>query len=141
VSAVERLKAEIKEKSAEQKRLIEELNVELATSLVERAKSADGFGHLHRDTGDPRQLAQLGNLALELGEHVHTILLTCGNPSETGSGGFSLVGRDADRIKRLGAECAGILGGRGGGSKGVFQGKVKSFEKLDEAIAAIKALE
>jgi len=47
------------------------------------------------------------------------------------------VGDDA-AVTAVGAEVATLLGGRGGGRKGRFQGKVTRLDKRDEALALTK---
>ena len=63
--------------------------------------------------------------------------LTC---DKDGGALFSLVqGGDGSRdLRALGSQVCEILGGRGGGSESVFQGKADSLSRRDEVIDLIE---
>ena len=63
------------------------------------------------------------------------LLLTCGN--EKGAGNFLLSG-PAEKVKTLGPKVAAVLGGRGGGRNGRFQGRVKNLSALSQAKALLQ---
>ena len=117
-----------------QRRLLEE---ELVQRIVQELEASPG-AFLHRQfVGVEEHL--LRRVSEELGRWPgeRVAFLTC---DRDGGALFSLVqGGDGRRdLRALGSRVCEILGGRGGGSESVFQGKADSLSRRDEVIGLIE---
>jgi alanyl-tRNA synthetase len=117
------------------------LGGELATQTA--AEGAEGVAHLHRDDAATAQVAFLKRVATVALEHPEAhprgaVLLTAApGGAQTREGMFLIAGRVPEALDACAREVAAALEGKGGGKKGVFQGK---SARLDLAPAALKVL-
>ena len=81
-------------------------------------------------------LQKLGRRLLEIAP-TRVVLLTAGDDT---SGVFVIVlGTDSRLdLNAAGREIAEILGGRGGGTKGIFQGKASKLSARDQALEQLR---
>ncbi len=90
----------------------------------------------HWDEGDMELLQRLGRRLIEVAP-AKVALFTSGEGRE----GFFAVAAGGDAgidLSEVGPEVATLLGGRGGGAKGVFQGKASNVTARDEALAVLR---
>lgn len=128
VQAVERMQAEAKQLDKERRLLQTELASLLGQSLAEGAQPA----FLYRPDAGMEYLRQVANVARAANPNL-VALLAAGS----GPGVFLLVGPD-QKLKQVGPRIAQALGGRGGGSGGLFQGKADKLDNLEEALALLR---
>ncbi|MBI5529231.1 MAG: alanyl-tRNA editing protein [Deltaproteobacteria bacterium] len=107
------------------------LRVELAGHLGAALASGKNGAALHRPDADLEFVRAIASAAAASRPGV-VFLVTGG--ADSGEGVFALAGPEA-MVKDLGPRVAEALGGRGGGSRGVFQGKASKIEKRGEAAA------
>ena len=142
VNRVVKLKQDAKEYARKVKALEDEVALMLVQTLKLQEAQTDDAGAkvclMHR-TDDT--LKFLGRLASEFyklstpdGSNT-CLLLSCGD--EHGAGNFLLAG-PVEKVKMLGPKVAAVLGGRGGGRNGRFQGRVKNLSALPEAKALLQ---
>ncbi|HAA58831.1 MAG TPA: hypothetical protein DCE42_28975 [Myxococcales bacterium] len=105
-----------------------------------RALQADGDVYAsyyqHADIGI---LSTIADACLEVHPDAQLFLCGGGEESPAGEGVFFLLG-DAGWVKQAGGLAASVMGGRGGGKPGRFQGKATDLSKYEEALAQIKAV-
>jgi misacylated tRNA(Ala) deacylase len=104
-----------------------QLTIELA-GLLGAALATQPVPHLHRDDADMAFLRAAASAAVEAAPE-RTVLLT-------GSELFMLAG-PPDTVAATGPKIAALLGGRGGGARGRYQGRFASLDALPEALALI----
>jgi len=124
--AVARVMAGAKSAGKEKKGLLSEL-----AGLIGRELAASGTAHLHRPAGDMGFLSAVAGAAGRAKPGL-TVLLTAGSQE----GVFLLIG-PPDRVSALGPRIAEVLGGRGGGARGRFQGKGSRLDRAAEAAALL----
>ncbi|EQC27172.1 hypothetical protein SDRG_14975 [Saprolegnia diclina VS20] len=115
------------------------LRLELAHLVAQQllASSAnDSYAMLHRDDADAAFLQAI-SLAFTTSSP-KVLLLTSGNP-KSGEGAMVLAGPEAF-VAAEAKTVAGLLDGKGGGRKGLFQGKVKNVGNLDAVRAHLATL-
>ncbi len=112
----------------EHRRLQEELATHLGASLA----ADGGVIAFRRDGADLPFLASVA--AAAQAATPDGLVLCTGGERE---GPFLLVG-PADRVAAEGSRVAAILGGRGGGPPGRFQGHATALDRRDEALAHLK---
>ena len=100
-----------------------------AVALALHQREADVLHH-HRQGADMGYLRKVASELQGLGE-ARVTLLSAGDSDSVGV--FLLVGPH-DAVARLGPKVADQLGGRGGGAKGRFQGKVTRLQGLEECV-------
>lgn len=110
------------------------LMLELAGHLGASIPVESGVGHLHRPDGDA-EFARAVATAAAARHPDALVLVTAGG--ESGEGAFCLAG-PAPRVADAGPKVAGLLAGRGGGVKGIFQGKAQKLERRGDAVAMLK---
>jgi alanyl-tRNA synthetase len=126
------------EQLASSERSVKKLEEELAASLAD-SLAAEGGAVLERHL-EGRDLAFLQQVARRVSSRARrTLLFLTG--SKDGAHAFVLsAGEDlAVDVAALGREVAGFLGGRGGGSGRVFQGKAASFDARERAVDALRS--
>jgi alanyl-tRNA synthetase len=120
-------------------RTIRDLKRELADSAA--AALVAGPGHVLAAHWPGRDLTFLQGVAREVArlDPERVVLLTCGEGEE----GAFVIGAgelgDAD-LKAIGPRVAELLGGRGGGSKGIFQGKATRLSGRESAADLLRGL-
>ena len=129
-ASVQRLQDDARAQRRQQKATQEEL-----AGLWARALAADdpGVASLHRPDGDMAFLRAVGN-ALHRDDPDRRALLTAGE----GLGVFLVVGPE-EPLKELGPKVAALLEGKGGGARGIFQGKAKNLARRADALALLES--
>ena len=118
-------------------RTVRDLKQELAVSAA--AALVAGPGHVLAEHWPSRDLTFLQGVAREVArlDPERVVLLTCGEEKD----GAFVIGAgelgDAD-LKAVGQRVADLLGGRGGGSKGIFQGKGTRLSRRESAADLIR---
>ena len=142
VERVVKLKQDSKEAGRKVKALEDEVACMLVQTLkLQEAQADDATSKvclLHRADSTVKFLSRVASefSSLAPAEGSATcLLLTCGN--EKGAGNFLLSG-PAEKVKCLGPKVATLLGGRGGGRNGRFQGRVKNLSALSQAKALLQ---
>ncbi len=130
VAAVEKLAEDARRGAKALKALSAELALTLGEALSGRS---DSVLAVHRDDADTGFLNAVAGAVLARRPDA-LLLLTAGDPE----GVFLLAGPE-DRVKAAGAAVAEILGGRGGGARGRFQGKGLRLDRREEALALLRA--
>jgi len=118
----------------ESKKISRELKIaqtELARRIGESLKPENGIAFHHTPTADMEYLMRIADSARKAFPE-SLVLITGGE--EKGSGIFLLAGGE-EEVKSAGHGVAEILGGRGGGSHGIFQGKALKMENRRDAIS------
>lgn len=128
--SVERLLAEVKSADIKQRRLQNALCQALAEQLAHHA----GVATHHLAEGDMNFLRTLASAAREKNPNL-VALLTAGEKT----GFFVLIGPDAT-VDKYGPKVAKILGGRGGGKSGIFQGKYANLARMQEALSLLQSI-
>jgi alanyl-tRNA synthetase len=123
-AAVERLLDEAREQRRDRRALLQELAVHLGQSLI----AEPGVASLHRSDGEMEFLHAIA-LAVREQQPDKWALLTGGERA----GVFILLG-PADSVASMGPFVADLLEGRGGGAKGIFQGKASRLDRRQEAL-------
>lgn len=119
--AVDRLLTEDKAAARSRRLLLDEMADLIARDLAGRGSRV---ATLHRDDADVAWLNLVASKALT--ERPGLLLLL------TGPGVFVVAG-PPDDVARLGPEVARVLGGRGGGARGRYQGKAERVDRRAEA--------
>ncbi len=127
VAAVERLLQETRTLESEQRMLRKELAGLIGETLVQSGQPS----LLHRTDAGMDFLKAVANAALA--KDPKWVGLLAGGE---GPGVFLLVGPQ-DLLNRVGPQVAALLGGRGGGAGGMFQGKAESFDQLPQALKVL----
>jgi len=122
---IRRLQQGAKDAARSQKALLGELASFIGGDLARQARP-----HLHREEADMNFLRAAATAATSAAPE-RTFLLT-------GGGMFMVAGPEA-AVKALGPQVAALLGGRGGGARGRFQGRVGSLDQIEAAVAMISA--
>jgi alanyl-tRNA synthetase len=117
-----------------QRRLMDVIAAQLGAS------SAPVVAHLEPGAALP-QLTLLGTAFTEAHPGRTIICAAAEEPAagaaaDAGVEGVFLVMGPADVVKKVGAAYAAVVGGRGGGRPGVFQGKAGHMEKHEDAVKA-----
>jgi Ser-tRNA(Ala) deacylase AlaX len=127
--AVARLQAELRE--AERARRA--LQAELAQALGASLAASGPVASLHRDDAG-MDFARAVALAARQARPDLVLLLTGG-----GTQGFFLLAAPQPLAAALGPQVAALLGGRGGGGQGLYQGKAGDLSRRVEAVALLEA--
>jgi alanyl-tRNA synthetase len=92
----------------------------------------------HEEDGEPAFLQAVARAFVPIGEGRVAVLTADGAKGAS----FLVVGaeRFAGDVQSLGRELAAGLGGRGGGSGSIFQGRAESLANLAEATVRLRAL-
>lgn len=106
----------------------------LAEFLGRELAEKDGVAELHEPGGDMAFLAALRS-AVHSASPEHWLFLTAGEGDKEG---FFVVAGPPEPVKAVGPAVAEVLGGRGGGPPGVFQGKATQLERRAEALSLVK---
>lgn len=118
-------------------RTVRDLKQELAVSAA--AALVAGPGHVLAEHWPSRDLTFLQGVAREVArlDPERVVLLTCGEEKD---GAFVIgAGELGDAaLKAVGQRVADLLGGRGGGSKGIFQGKGTRLSRRESAADLIR---
>lgn len=134
VGAVSALQTSAKALSKEKKDLLTEIAQSVATHLFSLSASHSVL-HSHRNGGDLGYLQLVCSLLRDPKRPVtclpkeSVLFLTC-VPSEGSSEGLFLISTDTDLNQDLKAKISLILDGKGGGKKGMFQGKCKNVTPI-----------
>jgi misacylated tRNA(Ala) deacylase len=123
--AVTRLLAEQREQRRERRRLVGELAVHLGRALAAEPGVAAA---LHREEADMELLRGIARAVDEEATRPRWVLVTGGGTE----GLFALLG-PADQLRAVGAKVAELLGGKGGGSGELYQGKASRLDRRAEA--------
>ena len=126
-----KLAAESKRAAKERRALLLELAGHLGATLTGNGPVA----HLHRPDGDAEFARAVATAAAARRPDL-LVLVTIGG--EAGEGAFCLAGPEP-KVTAAGPKVAEALGGRGGGAKGVFQGKAAKMEERAKALEIISA--
>ena len=105
---------------------------ELASLWADELSGGEGVASLHRPDGDMAFLRTVGS-ALHRRCPERWALLTAGQDE-----GVFLLAGPQDRLAERGAEVARILGGQGGGARGIFQGKATLLDRRQEALELLE---
>lgn len=105
---------------------------ELASLWAEELATGEGVASLHRPDGDMAFLRTVGS-ALHRRCPDRWALLTAGQRE----GVFLLAGPE-DALAERGAEVARILEGKGGGGRGIYQGKASRLDRRQEALERLE---
>jgi len=127
-ASVERLLEDNKASVREQRRQ----RNELARFIGEDLARQEGVASFHADRGDMEFLRSIAVNARKQRPDI-TALLTAGEAN----GLFLLVGPE-ECIEAAGPTVARLLEGRGGGSRGLFQGKCARLDRVSDALGAIR---
>jgi alanyl-tRNA synthetase len=122
-----------KQLARDRRRLLGELAEAEAASL---AALPDPVVARHWDDRDMEYLQRLGRRLVEVATS-GAALLTAG----AGGEGFFVVAAGSDApidLAEVGRDIAELLGGRGGGAKGVYQGKASNLSARDRAIDLLR---
>ena len=123
---------------AEARRRTRHLEGLLAEARVEALAAEDrDLLSAHFDDADGGLLQRIGRALAERAPDRAFLLTASGE-----KGSFFLLGAGAASgldAGRLGPRVAGLLGGRGGGAGGLFQGKAESLARLGEAESLLRA--
>ncbi|KAH9107564.1 hypothetical protein LEN26_014255 [Aphanomyces euteiches] len=111
---------------------------ELLAQQLAASSATSGLAVLHRPDGDAPFLQAIASAFNASIEDRKTVLMLTAGPGK-GEGFFLLTGPD-DFVSQNGKTVASLLDGKGGGRKGVFQGKAKSLTKLLEVLELLKKL-
>ncbi|CAK4637481.1 unnamed protein product [Aphanomyces euteiches] len=111
---------------------------ELLAQQLAASSATSGLAVLHRPDGDAPFLQAIASAFNASIEDRKTVLMLTAGPAK-GEGFFLLTGPD-DFVSQNGKTVASLLDGKGGGRKGVFQGKAKSLTKLLEVLELLKKL-
>ena len=118
-------------------RTIRDLKQELAVSAAAALVAAPG--HVLAEHWPSRDLTFLQGVAREVArlDPERVVLLTCGEEED---GAFVIGAGElgAADLKAVGPRVADLLGGRGGGSKGIFQGKGTRLSRRESAADLIR---
>ena len=106
---------------------------ELAEALGAALAAEGPVAALHRDDATMEFARTIANAARKANPDL-LLLLTGGSAD----GFFLLAGPEA-RVAELGPRVAELLGGKGGGGKGLFQGKAADLGRLGEAVGLLRA--
>jgi Ser-tRNA(Ala) deacylase AlaX len=107
---------------------------ELAELLgAQLAREPNDLACLHRPEGDMEFLLALAGAARKNRPGL-VLLLSCGERE----GMFLLAGPE-EKVARLGPRVAEALEGRGGGKRGIFQGRATRLDRLPEAQTIVQA--
>jgi Ser-tRNA(Ala) deacylase AlaX len=110
----------------------------LAGYLGRELAEEGGVAEHHEPGGDMAFLTALRS-AVHSASPEHWLFLTAGEGSSEGKGeGFFVVGGPLEPVKAVGPAVAEVLGGRGGGPPGVFQGKATRLDRRAEALSLVK---
>ena len=131
LAAVQRLQDETRQ----QRRLLRGGQRELASLLVDGLASSSGVASLHRDESQMEFLRTVG-AALHQRDPARWALLTAGRGDD---GLFLLVGPD-EQLRQAGQAVARILEGKGGGARGLFQGKAARLGRRQQALEQLQAM-
>lgn len=124
LAAVDRLLDEARQHKRDRRALLQELAALLGRSLI----AEPGVVSLHRPEGEMEFLHAIA-LAVREQQPDKWVLLTGGERA----GVFILLG-PADSVASMGPIVAELLDGRGGGAKGIFQGKASRLDRRQEAL-------
>ncbi len=106
---------------------------ELADLWAQAQAGQPGVACLHRPDGDMAFLRAAGG-ALQRQDPHRWALLTAGE----GQGVFMVLGPE-EPLKTQGPRVAALLEGKGGGARGIFQGKAQDLSRREEALALLEA--
>jgi len=119
------------EESKKISRELKTAQMELAGRIGESLKPENGIAFHHTPTADMEYLRQIADSVMNA--HPGALVLVTGG-DEKGAGIFLLAGGE-EEVKSAGTGVTEILGGRGGGSHGIFQGKALKMENRPDAIS------
>jgi len=137
-SKVDKMAVELKSTQKETAGLREELSTLLGKQLAADAKGP--VAHLHHSEGTPKFSDQrfLFGIADTCRADLPDVwVLITNSPGPDQPGSFLLAG-DPDATTKLGPAVAKLLGGKGGGRAGKFNGRFTSLAALPEALALLE---
>ena len=122
----------LQDEARTQRRQIKAASEDLTELWARDLAAGQGVASLHRPDGDMAFLRGVGG-ALHRRCPDRWALLTAGQRE----GVFLLVGPEAGVMER-GPEVAGVLEGKGGGARGIFQGKARRLDRRDRALELLR---
>lgn len=140
IDIVEKMQKDARVSNKQIKTLVGEVAALKAAEIVKGPSKA---ACLHRgDAADSQFISAVAEAVQKLSPN-HLVLLTASNEdnaSKEVDGFFLLVGPEM-AVAKYGGDVAKALEGRGGGRKGLYQGKATRIDKRAEAFAVIKDFE
>ncbi|NXS96387.1 AASDB protein, partial [Jacana jacana] len=131
VEAVKRLQSSVKLLQKSNLTLLRDMAVLIARDFKSKAVQSQLFV-LHRKEGDSEFMNIIAN---EMGTEETLLFLTVGDEKEAGL--FLLAG-PVEAVESLGPRVAELLGGKGAGKRGRFQGKATQMSRRGEVQALLQ---
>ncbi|NXN13518.1 AASD1 protein, partial [Indicator maculatus] len=131
VEAVKRLQSSVKLLQKNNLNLLRDLAVLIAQDFKNRAAQSQLFV-LHRKEGDSEFMNIIAN---KVGTEEALLFLTVGDEKDAGL--FLLAG-PVEAVENLGPRVAELLGGKGAGKRGRFQGKASKMSRRGEVQALLQ---
>ncbi|XP_068274587.1 putative protein PTGES3L isoform X1 [Nyctibius grandis] len=131
VEAVKRLQSSVKLLQKNNLNLLRDMAVLIARDFKSKPVQSQLFV-LHRKEGDSEFMNIIAN---EIGTEETLLFLTVGDEKEAGL--FLLAG-PVEAVENLGPRVAELLGGKGAGKRGRFQGKATKMSRRGEAQALLQ---
>ncbi|XP_064030162.1 alanyl-tRNA editing protein Aarsd1-like isoform X4 [Pogoniulus pusillus] len=131
VEAVKRLQSSVKLLQKNNLNLLRDLAVLIARDFKSRAAQGQLFV-LHRKEGDSEFMNIITN---EVGTEETLLFLTVGDEKEAG---LFLLSGPVEAVENLGPRVAELLGGKGAGKRGRFQGKATKMSRRGEVQALLQ---
>ncbi|CAM9790905.1 unnamed protein product [Bubo scandiacus] len=131
VEAVKRLQSSVKLLQKNNLNLLRDIAVLIARDFKSKPVQSQLFV-LHRKEGDSEFMNIIAN---EIGTEEALLFLTVGDEREAGL--FLLAG-PVDAVEHLGPRVAELLGGKGAGKRGRFQGKAAKMSRRGEVEALLQ---
>uniref|UniRef100_A0A8C6N6Z7 Uncharacterized protein n=1 Tax=Melopsittacus undulatus TaxID=13146 RepID=A0A8C6N6Z7_MELUD len=132
VEAVKRLQSSVKLLQKNNLNLLRDMAVLIARDFKSKPVPSQLFV-LHRKEGDSEFMNIIAN---EIGTEETLLFLTVGDDKEAGL--FLLAG-PVEAVENLGPRVAELLGGKGAGKRGRFQGKATNMSRRGEVEALLQA--
>ncbi|XP_009894207.1 PREDICTED: alanyl-tRNA editing protein Aarsd1-like, partial [Charadrius vociferus] len=131
IEAVKRLQSSVKLLQKNNLNLLRDMAVLIARDFKSKPVQSQLFV-LHRKEGDSEFMNIIAN---EIGTEETLLFLTVGDEKEAGL--FLLAG-PAEAVENLGPRVAELLGGKGAGKRGRFQGKATKMSRRGEVQALLQ---
>ncbi|KFO72112.1 Alanyl-tRNA editing protein Aarsd1-B, partial [Cuculus canorus] len=131
VEAVKRLQSSVKQLQKNNLNLLRDIAVLIARDFKSKPVQSQLFV-LHRKEGDTEFMNIIAN---EIGTEETLLFLTVGDEKEAGL--FLLAG-PVEAVENLGPRVAELLGGKGAGKRGRFQGKATKMSQRGEVQALLQ---